>query len=238
MQRLRAKLYLEDGAIQASDVSSDGCHRLAADSYAWHLLSLDSLGRVRGCSRYIAYPNTVSFSELGVRKAALSRSREWGLALRAALVSEVSHARARGLSFVEVGGWALDPSVRGTKEALRVALGTYSLARILGGCIGITTATDRHCSAGILRRIGGRPLRCGSVELPIYFDPQYGCEMELLRFDSTELNPRYESFVTELSGYLQSCEVIRWEQPAAVREPMRFQLHRGGLGHHLAHAVQ
>ncbi|HEY4361363.1 MAG TPA: hypothetical protein VGN17_10350 [Bryobacteraceae bacterium] len=233
MQRLRAKLYLEDGAIRPADICADGSHRHPDDMRAWHLLSLSSTGEVRGCARYLAHPNTVAFAQLGVRSAALSRSGDWGLALRAAIDAEVRQAKARGISFVEVGGWALDPAARNTREALRIALGAYSLARVLGGCIGITTATVRHCSAAILRRIGGRPLRNRAVELPSYYDPQYSCDMEVLRFDSTELNPRFESWVNELCGYLQTSVVIQRELPAAAPASASF-----GLGRALVHAVQ
>jgi hypothetical protein len=233
MQRLRAKVYLEDGAIHSSEVSRDGCHRHPADANAWHLLLLGRDGEVRGCSRYVAHNDNVAFAQLGVRNAALSRCRDWGMALRCAIESEVRQARTGGISFVEVGGWALDPVLRCTKEALHIALGTYSLARILGGCIGITMATERHCSASILRRIGGRPLRSGTVEIPSYYDPQYDCEMQLLRFDSTELNPRFEPWVNQLCNSLKSSSVIRRENPAAVMPSLRL-----GLGRSVAHAVQ
>src|SRR5689334_22863660 len=68
MQRLRARTYLEDGAIHPSEISPDGCHRHPADPYAWHVLSLDCSGEVRGCSRYVAHSNAVTFSQLGIRK--------------------------------------------------------------------------------------------------------------------------------------------------------------------------
>jgi hypothetical protein len=219
-QRLRAKVYVEDGAIRESEVSPDGRHLHPADEHAWHLLSLDGNGEVTGCSRYIAYPNTVHFSQLGVRKAALARG-EWSLPLRSAIEAEVAQARRRGLAYVEVGGWALDSSMRRTAEAVRIALATYSLARILGGCIGITTATRRHCSSAILRKIGGRPLRIDNVELPHYYDPQYDCEMELLRFDSTEPNPRFEPWIEELRSHLTSAIVVQSNaQPGAQLEEL------------------
>lgn len=189
MQLLRAKRYREDGAIRESEILRDGRHYHPADQRAWHLLSVGQDGQVLGCARYVAHPNTVAFSQLGVRKAALAHSTEWGMDLRAAIDSEVAEARRRGLAYVEVGGWALDSSMRRTAEAVRIALATYSLARVLGGCIGVTTATMRHCSASILRKIGGQPVRIGEVELPPYYDPQYDCKMELLRFDSAEPNP-------------------------------------------------
>ncbi len=240
-QRLRAKVYMEDGAIRETEISRDGRHVHPADDRGWHLLLLDRNGEVCGCSRYLAYPNTVSFPQLGVGKAALARSPEWGMKLRTAIETEVAEARRRGLAYVEVGGWALDPSVRRTAEAVRIALATYSLARVLGGCIGITTATRRHCSAAILRRIGGRRVRFGEVEIPPYFDPQYECEMELLRFDSAEPNPRFEPWIEELCSYLITTLVVQSRaqsgaqsgarQPACMREAWRF-------GQRLAHAVQ
>jgi hypothetical protein len=208
VQRLRAKVYVEDGAIRESEVSRDGRHRHPADEFAWHLISLDEGGEVCGCSRYIEHPNTVHFRQLGVRKAALAHSKDWGMALRVAINAEVAEAKRRDLAYVEVGGWALDSTMRRTGEGIRIALATYSLARVLGGCIGITTATRRHCSATILRKIGGQPMRIDKFEIPPYYDPQYDCDMELLRFDSTEPNPRFESCIEDLRFYLATATLV------------------------------
>ena len=238
---------MEDGAIRASEVSQDGRHVHAADGRGWHVLSLDRNGEVGGCSRYLAHPNTVDFFQLGVREAALAHSCEGGAILRTALDSEVAKARHRGVAFVEVGGWALDPSMRCTAEAVRIALATYSLARVLGGCIGIAGATKRHCSAAILRRIGGRPLRINEFELPSYYDPRFECEMELLRFDSAEPNPRFEACIDELRQYLTTTLVFQSEaQPED--SPVRHAARAGTRpaseqqtwwhGQDLVHAVQ
>jgi hypothetical protein len=248
-QRLRAKVYVQDGAIRESEVSPDGRHRHPADEHAWHLLSLDGNGEVCGCSRYIAHPNTVLFSQLGIRKAALAHSTEWGMNLRAAIDAEVAQARRRGLTYVEVGGWALDSSMRRTVEAVRIALATYSLGRVLGGCLGVTTATRRHCSSAILRKIGGAPLRINQVELPSYFDPQYECEMEVLRFDSEEPNPRFEPWIEDLRSHLSAALVVRsaglpegstTRQGLAALDASHRQTRRGEgrLEEDLFHAVQ
>jgi hypothetical protein len=207
-QRLRANVYKEDGAIREAQVSRDGRHMHPSDDNAWHLLSLNEHGEICGCSRYIAHPNTVQFMQLGIRRAALAHSKEWGMALRVAIDLEVAEARRRGLAYVEVGGWALDSSTRRTAEAVRIALATYSLARVLGGCIGITTATRRHCSATILRKIGGRRVRIEESEIPAYYDPQYECDMELLRFDSTMPNPRFEMWIEDLRWYLMTAALV------------------------------
>jgi hypothetical protein len=213
LQRLRGKLYLEDGAIQPEQLTSDERHRLPGDEHAWHIVALDRHGEVSGCSRYLAHPNTIPFYKLAVRNAALASSPEWGTMFREAVAQDVELARRRGVSYVEVGGWALTPKMRRTREALRVALATYGLARVLGGCIGITTATRRHCSSDVLRGIGGQPLKAKHVELPRYYDPHYACEMEALRFDSIRPTPRFEPWIDELCAHWLTAPVIRLEAP-------------------------
>lgn len=242
MQRLRGKLYAEEGAIRPSQLSPDGCHRLPADRNAWHLLRIGNDDNVQGCSRYTSHSNRTSYSELGVRDCPLATSREWGTAFRDAVESDLELARNRGVAYVEVGGWALAPELRCSAEAIRIALATYSLARMLGGCIGIATVTRRHCSSSILRRIGGRPLTIRGTELPVYYDAQYGCEMEVLRFDSTEPNPRYEIWIKDLCDYLLTTAVVVRQKPV-LRIPGMLSDPRVGLrdewslGPDLAHAV-
>jgi hypothetical protein len=102
-------------------------------------------------------------------------------------------------------------------EALRIALGAYSLSRSLGGCVGITAATRRHHSSSILRRIGGRPLTADGVELPPYYDPQYACGMEMLRFDSSFPNPRYEGWIEEIRAHLHTATVVRCKHSSVRR---------------------
>jgi hypothetical protein len=223
VQRMRGKVYLDDGAILESQLTIDGRHGHEADRASWHMLAVDDRMNVYGCSRYLEHRNSVKYSRLGVCGNPLATSGTWGARFRDAVETDLELARARGIAYVEVGGWALMPEVRLGMEALRIALATYSLARILGGCIGIATVTRRHDSSSILRRIGGRPLTAGGVDLPPYFDPQYGCEMEILRFDSSEPNPRYEAWIEELSEYLRTEPVIhaKHHEPSVVAIPVR-----------------
>jgi len=208
MQRLRGAVYLDDGAIQRDDLTEDGRHVSAADGHAWHVLSVDTLGRVRGCARYLAHRSNVTFSELGIRNSALAAHPVWGDRLRRAVENDIAQARRQGVSYVEVGGWALHKAARRSFEALRIALATYALSRQLGGCIGISTATTRHCSAMILQKIGGRMLDHAGMTLPAYFEPTYGCEMMMLRFDSNEANDRYSSLLNNLYSQFATIPVI------------------------------
>lgn len=206
-QRLRGSVYVADGAISVSQLTADGRHEQESDSSAWHVLSVDSDGQVQGCARYRPYDATATFSQLQARNAAIGKSPEWALAFRMAIAAEMRRARENALAFVEVGGWALSPQTRCCTDALKTALATFALSRLLGGCVGITTATTRHSSSSILRRIGGRSLSVGEVELPKFYDPQYGCDMEILRFEASQTNQKYEPIVRELMAELAYADV-------------------------------
>jgi hypothetical protein len=216
MQRLRGRIYAADGAIQSFDLTSDGRHIQPADRESWHVLSVDGRDRVYGCSRYRPFDHEVSFDQLGVGKSELASSELWRGSLQAAVRSEMRMAFSRGLSFAEVGGWALSDEMRHSTEALRIALATYSLAQILGGCIGLTTATIRHCSSAILRKIGGSSLEYQGVRIPRYFDSSYNCDMEILRFDSNEPNPKYRTWIDRLSAELSGVTVVSSGRPEFV----------------------
>jgi N-acyl-L-homoserine lactone synthetase len=208
LQRLRGRIYAEEGAIEDRQLTSDGRHCVEGDEESWHLLVLDANGEICGCARYLSHENTTPFSRLGVRHAAAAQPEIWGQQLRWAIQADLQMARKRSFAFVEVGGWALREDMRHSTAAIRIVLTAYALARHLNGCIGVTTATVRHCSSTILRRMGGQPLRVGEAEMPSYHDPRYKCEMAILRFDSDLPNPRYEAWVERIREELVEATVI------------------------------
>ena len=208
MQRLRGAVYFEDGAINANQLTSDGRHHLDVDARSWHLLTMDEQGRVCGCSRLRLHSNFVSYGELGVAKSALANNSSWGKLLQAAVDSEISLARKLQVGFAEVGGWALARERRCTIEAMRIALGTYSLANLLGEAVCVTTATVRNCSSSILKRLGGLPMDVAGFFLPRYHDPQYNCEMEILRFDSRYPAERFADGIRGIRQQMIDAQVI------------------------------
>lgn len=215
MQRFRGAVYLSEGAIRPSDLTADGRHRQPVDEESWHVLSVDRHDVVKGCSRYREYHESVRFDHLGVSRSELAHSEAWSGRLLKAVQHEISVARERGISLVEVGGWAVAEEARLGADALRLALSTFALARMLGGCIGLTTATVRHCSSTILRKLGGKSLNVDGQEIPRYFDTAYDCDMEILRFDSAEPNPRFAEILDRLTADLASGEVVSAGEPAA-----------------------
>jgi hypothetical protein len=220
LQRFRGNTYLQDGALRPYELKSDGRHCVDADYSGWHVVAVDAQGEVCGCSRYRIYSSDVQFSDLAVGRSALARSA-WRSELIEAVQRERELARQKRVNFVEVGGWAIAAELRRTTEALRIALATYALADYLGGCVGLTTATRRHHSASVLKKIGGSPLVSGETELPPYFDPEYECEMEILKFDSDAPSPKFKPWIEQLRVQLASIEVVAPElpkQPKAARQ--------------------
>lgn len=228
---MRGRIYVKDGAIETWELSPDGCHQTPSDPESWHLLVLDDRGRVSGCARYREHGTGEPTSSLGVSASPLAVSEEWESLLGQSIESERALARSLNFSFVEVGGWAIAEDCRSTKDAARLALSVYALARLLGGCIGITTATFRHSSSSILRRIGGCGLQAHGVELPSYYDPRYKSEMVILRFNSSAPDLRFSPLIDELASYLPQVSVVQ----ANAGEKTQLVPYRQEYCHKMAH---
>jgi hypothetical protein len=208
VQRMRGSVYLADGAVTENHLSVDGLHQTPEDARSWHLLFLNAERRVTACVWYLQHDLETSYNDLRVRYCPLGGLPEWREKLAEAVESELTRARAAGLHYAEVGGWAVSKESRCTSEGLLLALAAYSLGRILGGALGMTTATVRHSSSAILRRLGGSLLEAGTDVIPSYHDPKYGCTMELLRFDSRQPHPKYASLVDMLCKKLATVPVV------------------------------
>ena len=223
-QRFRGGIYLQDGAIRPQQLTSDGRHALPVDEESWHILTLDHEGRICACLRVHQQTGGRDFDRLPVSQSALTHCPDWGGKLRQAVESEIAGAHEARLHFGDVGGWAIAPERRRTLEPLRTILAGYSLMQHLGGVAGVVTATCKHGSAQILRKLGLRPLQAGGETVPGYYDPHYNSEMEVLSFDSRHPNPRYKAWIAELRCVLSSAPVVRAERryrpvpvaPAAV----------------------
>jgi hypothetical protein len=216
MQQLRGSIYLRDGAVERRRLAPDGTHRTPEDAKSWHLLMLNTDRRVSACAWYLPHEASVSMESLRVRNCPLAHTEGVRDNLRNAVESEIASARRDGIGYAEVGGWAVEKER--TAEGLVLALAGYSLARVHGGTLGITTATVRHCSSTILRRLGGSSLQAADgVDIPTYYDPTYRCAMELLRFDSRRPNPHYAPLIERLQHKL--AEVLVIATPASASSP-------------------
>jgi hypothetical protein len=208
MQLLRGSIYLRDGAVERRRLAPDGTHRTPEDERSWHLLMLDQYRRVSACVWYLPHESSVEIEHLRIRNCPLGRSAETRDNLWKAVSADIASARRDGIGYAEVGGWAAAKENGGPCEGLVLALAGYSLARIYGGALGITTATVRHCSSTILRRLGGSSLQVDGVTIPTYYDQAYRCSMELLRFDSRCPNAKYAGLIEQLRRKLTDVLVI------------------------------
>jgi len=208
-QKLRGNVYLKDGAIQPWELDDEGRFHMRGDEQSWHFLLIDDSDEVIGCARYLVHANTVSYEKLRICHSALAKDPQWRDKVRLAVEEDLRLARTEDFSYVEIGGWALSEEWRNTKAALEILVASYALAHLWGGCVGSCTATVRHGSSSILRRIGGSSLYAAGQPLPPYEDPQYGCFMELLRFDSRSPAQRFLPLINQLRSKLSGATAIR-----------------------------
>src|SRR5262249_19566640 len=150
--------------------------------------ALDQRGNVCGCLRFLEESRAGGFDDLWLSRSALAGNPAVGAQVRRAAEIEIARARLERVRFGEVGGWAISKERRRSLEAVRIILATYGLLQLLGGCIGMATATLRHSSATILRRIGLREVVIDDCAVPAYYDAKYNCQMEILSFDSRNPN--------------------------------------------------
>ena len=199
---------MQEGALRPVELAPDGRHVQTADYRSWHLLTVDDHGRIAACMRYLPHAIGSKFSDLLISHSSLAQCAERGGTLRSAVEAELASAHKRKCSYVEMGGWVINEPFRCTSEALRMVLSAYGLAQLFGGALGISTATTQRCSSSILRRIGGERLVAGGQEVKPYYDSQYRCEMEVIRFDSRRPNPRYRKWVEYCSSHLRETTVV------------------------------
>jgi hypothetical protein len=208
MQRLRGSIYLDEGNVKRHQLTPDGRHRTPEDDVSWHLLMTDQAGRVRSCALYFEHENALSIQDLRLRHCPLVKRAESRDKVKFAVEAEMARARAAGLRFAEVGGWAIGKERRGSPEGLMIALATYGLSRMLGGSIGITTANVAHSCSSILRRLGGAYLEFEGTPIPSYFDPKYNTEIDLLRFDSRHPSAKYAELLEDVIDELANASVV------------------------------
>jgi hypothetical protein len=209
VQRMRGSIYVKDGALQPHQLTADGRHETPEDETSWHMLLLNKQQRVAACALYLEHDySDVAFDQLRARHCPLTNEPEWRPTVERAIEAELDRARSEQLHYVELGGWAVSEDSRGTAGPLALALAVYGFSRRAGGALGITTATFRHCSATILKRLGGARFEVDGVTLPPYFDSRYQCMMEMLKFDSRRPNPKYLSLIDQVRDTLARITVV------------------------------
>ena len=222
MQKFRGGVYVSEGNLTPADLTPDGRHLQAVDYKSWHLLTINEYGSVAACGRLVFHRPDAGFSELLVSHCALAHTERWGYILRRVVEAELRSAREQCMQFAELGGWAIAKELRCSTEAVRMVLAGYALGQTLGGVRGISTVNTQHHSSSILRRIGGSPLSMNGIEVPSFYEPQYRAELEILRFDAFQPNPRYETYIQQCRSALETVMVISSESTSEACETPDF----------------
>jgi hypothetical protein len=207
IQRFRGQVYFADGAIPGSALDEQGRHWASVDRESWHLILLDRSGEVCGCMRAIPHPSGGQRSELNLREV-IARLGEGADRYAGAAKAFLANAHRVGRGVLEWGGWAVAEGSRNSARAAILALASWSLSQVLGGCLGVSVAARRNQSADILRRLGGFALANEQGPLPGFYDPYHRCELELLGFDCYHPAAEYEPTVQDIREFLRHALVV------------------------------
>ena len=212
MQQMRGRIAVEEGAVRKKDLGPGHRHVMAGDENSWHLIRMDENEKVMGCARILVHSEQANFGSLRVSRTPLANSPEWKNPLRFAVEQDIKTARSSEMTVVEPGGWVVDEQLRGGSDAVAIALSAFAWSQLIGGCLAYVTATVKHRSSAILRRLGGSSLHYQGTALPRYYDPEYNCEMEILRLETRSLNSRFESSMAPLRALLAHSPVVQAER--------------------------
>lgn len=222
LQQLRGYAYLQDGAIQASHLDARGGYHMIDDESSWHFLLVDQHEQAIGCARYLVHAPGTIYEQLRIARSPLAQDPRWGGKLRQTIETTLQRTRKEQVCYTELGGWAIAEEYRNTKAALEILLASYVWAEMIGHCVCSCTATVRNRSSSILRKMGASSLLHDGEPLPAYFDPQYGCTMEVLGFDSRQPPPRFLALLNEMRPKLAQAPIFQrseGEAPSLLLHP-------------------
>jgi hypothetical protein len=204
IQRFRGRVYVADSAIPASALDEKGRHSQDFDFENYHLCLRNLEGQIRGCFRLRLHPLGAAIRDLKLYDVIERMPRELADLSYGALAAVFELSSREGIRIGEVGGWAIDEKLRHHCAATLLPFAAWALYQVIGNAMVVASATTRHHSSAILKRMGGFALMYGGTKSPRFVDDFHGCELELLGFDSRRPHPKYEKLVAELKEVLLS----------------------------------
>lgn len=204
IQTFRGRIYLQDGAIPESSIDATGRHRTRLDETSFHFVLRNSADEIKACFRLRLMQPRGGPEEFELQKSVLRSPADQRLHYISALDQICFEAQQDRLLIGEAGGWASDKEIRNTLAPILLPLSGWALCAIRGHAHIVAIATKRHVSADLLMRIGALRVRFGKTEAAPYFDSYFGCEMELLHFDSRIPDSKYVVLINQLKDYFVS----------------------------------
>src|SRR5215831_7070742 len=155
VQRFRGRVYVEDGAIPAGELDEEGRHCQEFDFENYHLCLRDAEQRIRGCFRLRLHEQAAEIPDLKLHEVIERMPSGLAALCYGALTSLFELSRRQRVRIGEVGGWAVDEELRHHRASTLLPFAAWSLYQSLGDAIVFASATMRHRSSTILKRIGG-----------------------------------------------------------------------------------
>lgn len=225
IQRFRGYVYVKDKAIPSSSLDEQGRHYSEYDFRAWHIVLRDRRQELCGAIRVGLMPwtriNDISDLQVVQYLARLSAGNDEKATLQTVVRNFLENCRTIQPTVWEPGAWAVSEDMRRSRLAPVLAASIWSLGRAIGGAAGVSTATTRHGSSEILKKMGGFELAFNGAPLPPFYDTYHECFIELVGFDSDYLNPRLETTVTEIQDYIKGLPIITREDSSCAESPER-----------------
>jgi hypothetical protein len=198
IQRFRGTIYYADGAIPAEALDAEGRHHSVSDERSYHVCVLADEETMAGCFRLRVHRSGSAIDDLCLAPALTRIESAIRPDVSSAISGLMAQAWRQGMLFGEVGGWAVQPDFRRSRDLIAMPLVAFAVYEQFGSALVIAHATHRHSSARILKEIGGFSLTHEGSAFSPYHDSYYGSLMEFVCFDSRRPAERLAPIVHSL----------------------------------------
>jgi hypothetical protein len=204
IQKLRGRVYIQDGAISADELDEAGRHLFCGENTRWYVAVVEmNSGTLLAANGYSAhFQPAKALHGTHVRHILERAPVEQAQALIREYESVVKNCLQLGHGFGEGAGWIASPGIQALNSGILAALAGPALFNCIGVRVSMCVATQRHSANAILKRIGMRPL-LGDVTSSVFDDPTYGCRMEALAFTQENLTNGFHRVVIHIGRVLE-----------------------------------
>ncbi len=186
--KMRGSVYLQDGAISEENLDKFGKYVSPHDKYSWQVLLLDSSKKPHGGLRirFWDFENIRAHFMQTHAKELIDRMDCDNQKVYQESIIRFLDEEMRTKFFGEVAGLVITDYEKNSPAALLLVAFCFAFGEFVGGFNALVSATERHYSNRIMRKIGGHriPHKETKEYLNTFFDSKYNCNMEYIVFES------------------------------------------------------
>lgn len=187
IRRFRGKVCLSESVLPPEAVDASGCHYLACDSANYHLVMMDTKGKLAACLRLRFYLLNPSARDLQFYKA-IRRMPNW-ISSRCSnsLNHSIYEGRQNELKLAEAGGYAVAEDRKNCPAAALLPMAALTLSQMMGNALVFEYAGAGPESRVVLRSFGD-VLSYDGLPIPAVLDEQHGRLMQVFVSDTSRAN--------------------------------------------------